>query len=116
MSMTKIEIIDETVEFYKNNLRSASPDTDRCQYHGPNGSRCAFSRCCYPEIDLSEFEGQGCLIILDKLGDKILQEKYQGHSANFWAQIQIYHDTILNMNDEEQEEWLSNQKAYYSNK
>lgn len=97
MTKTKIEIIDETVEFYKNNPRSVlTPNEDRrqvCLYHGPDGKRCAFSRCCQQEIDLSEFEGQSCSSILQEMGDTVLQEEYRQHDATFWAKIQYLHDS-----------------------
>ena len=87
MTLTAHEIIDETIAFYQNNPRSKSEDGNCCLYNGPNGEKCAFSRCCTPD---SEFkEGRGSILQLNA----ILLPQYEGQSKRFWDEIQNLHDT-----------------------
>ena len=98
MSLSAIEIIDETVEFYENNPRSLNPsprsmfDPTTCLYNGPNGEACAFARCVLPEHRKKLEEGKGCQNILNSYGDDILKEQYRGHHPGFWVNIQALHD------------------------
>jgi len=92
--MTKIEIIDETIEYYENNPRSidVSQYGTSCMYLGPNGENCGFSRCCKQETVEKlhkENEGYG---IHDFMLD-YLKEQYTGHNTEFWTNIQMLHDT-----------------------
>jgi hypothetical protein len=87
MTLTAHEIIDETVEYYQNNPRSQSEDGNSCLYNGPNGEKCAFSRCCTPDSKFKE--GRGSRLQLNA----ILLPQYEGQSKRFWDEIQNLHDT-----------------------
>ena len=94
--MTKLEIIDETVQFYTVNPRSVS--LGRCVYNGPNDTHCAVGRCFRDyfkklgdtfQDNISGVESLHC----DYNGlDKLLEEKYQGHELAFWSDMQHLHD------------------------
>lgn len=87
MSLSAIEIIDETVEFYENNPRSLNPnpkgEADRCLYNGPNGEACAFARCVADEYREKLEEGKGSYYHLELFGDKLFKEQYKGKSERF---------------------------------
>lgn len=90
---TKKEIIDETVEFYKNNPRSVVYDEfgdHKCKYLGPKGERCAFSRCCIESFKDFQ-EGKNVLAQLGKC-IQILKEEYRIDDIHFWVNIQMIHD------------------------
>lgn len=91
---TKLEIIDETVAFYSKdpiNRRSVNED-HRCMYKGPDGKRCAFSRCCDENKIDGLVEGKAA----PKNPDDFLKEEYHGHSPYFWKLIQTLHDDSYN--------------------
>lgn len=89
---TTHQIIDETVEYYKNNPRSKDGDGN-CVYNGPNGEKCAFSRLAKPDFDFKYFEGENCAAILNKaFQEDILLPEYCGHPNGFYADLQALHD------------------------
>jgi len=90
--MSEQEIVCETVVVFENNPRSLSTCRQYCRYHGENKARCAFSRCCDPNIDLSRYESNACDMILQRKGQDILQPQYRGHSERFWVRLQVLHD------------------------
>lgn len=88
--LTKLEIIDETVEYYKTHNRSII--NGDCRYNGPNGEKCAFSRCCTNDSEFKEFmsaSSQNEAVLLD-------QYSYIPHTDNFWARVQSLHDVSNN--------------------
>lgn len=96
---SKIEIIKETVEYYSNNPRSINTAGTSCLYNGPNGEKCAFSRCCVD--DASFIEGTSADSTLGSLSNQnILKEEYRGHDGIFWNNVQALHDLSANWNDE----------------
>lgn len=116
MQKTKVQIIDETVEYYSADpKRRAVANMDRCFYYIEGDNRlCAFSRCMidprmgekiaggvrslvkqlYPNTDMSLEESK----IMVPTG--ILKPEYDGHNIVFWTDIQGIHDTSINWNDE----------------
>jgi hypothetical protein len=89
MKLTKHQIIDETVKYYSNNPRSIGSDST-CVYNGPNGEKCAFSRCC---TDNSEFkEGSGA----NTQNKAVLLPQYAHYPIEkneyFWRRLQELHD------------------------
>jgi hypothetical protein len=100
MTKSKLEIIEETVEFYKNNPRSINNDEgwDKCVYLNDDGHKCAFSRCCtdegvtwlHEEIDIGRDGGSVIQHFLEHL-----KPEYQGHDIEFWKDIQKVHDKKL---------------------
>lgn len=92
---TKLQIIEETVEFYSNNPRSINAETEQCRYVSDSGANCAFSRCCTDEgktILHKEYEGRGVGSVLLASKETFLKPEYKGHSENFWRDIQQLHD------------------------
>ena len=93
MKLTAHEIIDETVEYYQNNPSSIGKNIDgsnSCLYNGPNGEKCAFSRCC---TDDSRFIEGHCASGLLNIGRSKLLPQYEGHSESFWDDLQSLHDS-----------------------
>ena len=91
--MTKLEILDETVEYYKNNPRSQQV------YLDTDGSMCAVGRCVINPEDFqnrSNRAGLYGIVSLQRNGlfsDKDLKEQYRGnHSIDFWSDLQQFHD------------------------
>jgi len=104
---TTREIIEETAAFYNSNNRSVreiyNNDGDKdteCRYFGPDGKRCAFSRCCLETDEVVDFlakqENVTAELVLKYAaakGIEILKEEYRGHSQHFWNSLQSFHDT-----------------------
>lgn len=105
MNKTKIQIIEETVEYY-----GADPVARRATYHGTcfyykegDTRLCAFSRCMIDPKRGKDFKGT-CLGLVDHLGEicisrdnviprGILKPEYDGHSFKFWEDLQYFHDS-----------------------
>jgi hypothetical protein len=90
--MTKIEIIEETVEFYSNNPRSLYDLGYTCLYNGVNGGKCAFSRCCTLDSIFKECEGS------NEQHEAILLPQYSHipYNDEFWIDLQGLHDADYN--------------------
>jgi hypothetical protein len=89
---TKLEIINETAEFY--NLKNRAVIADgKCRYLTDDGKSCAFGRCCNDPKELRAFEGYSINKILEnnKLDD-FLKDEYKGHEDAFWKSLQTLHD------------------------
>lgn len=87
--MNKIEIIDDTIDWYSSHPRSLLPGTNTCLYKGSDGKECAFQRVV--ENDLSICEGKAAFVLAR---DKAVTFKpgYEGHDEDFWHEIQRLHD------------------------
>ena len=107
MSKTKLEIIDETVEFYSNNPRSTRYKNEdgekfpsQCCYINEKGNFCAHSRCLTDEaremVKGQGRNGSGAQFVIQCYGDIIHKEEYQGHEPAFWIDVQKIHDTKEN--------------------
>lgn len=90
---TKLEIIEETANYYNSNNRSTTPQGGCC-YLSDDGNMCAVGRCLEnpEEIQEGSFAGSFAEKLLDRLGDDILKEEYQGHDKLFWNELQRLHD------------------------
>jgi len=97
--LTAIEIINETVAFYSadTNRRSKS-EIGRCLYAGLNGNKCAYSRCWKEGVYDPIFEGKGVIHTEMPSPDELVDEKYKGHSVDFWSDLQYLHDFNDNWN------------------
>ncbi len=94
---TKIEIIDETAEFYSKNPRSNIGGS--CKYLSDNGAKCAFSRCCTDEGVKTLHETlEGKSVTSQQFGptDFYLKDEYKGHDVKFWRALQGFHDDEKN--------------------
>lgn len=95
--LTKIEIIDETLEFYKTNPR-ATDSKDNCMYLDPKtGNKCAYGRCM---IDARFLVNSGRTAQAVHR-DTLLLERYRGHDECFWGDIQDIHDVYLDPETDE---------------
>jgi len=96
--LSKAEIIDETAAYYTARPRSIVGDVLRlCVYRGPNGERCAFSRCVEPDKVHLCSDGKGPANLLVEYGEDLMQERYRGHrGGDFWLQLQRLHDAVDN--------------------
>lgn len=98
--MKAVNIIKETVEYYKTNSRGIKNlgNGFQCVYYNEvNGAKCAVGRC---------FTKKGIKIFGDVISDYYglfpnIQEhpenyfysKYKGKSEHFWSELQILHDS-----------------------
>ena len=110
--MTKTEIIIETKEFYDANphLRGVSrliPSYGKsCVYQSREDPerKCAVGRCMTKEALESLGQTEGSVQELEpespdgKL-DTLLIQKYRGHSTDFWAALQDFHDSKSNWDE-----------------
>lgn len=96
--LTAEQIIDETVEFYRNNPRAFDTENHSCVYLDQDGNKCAHSRCIDPEqVNLEQIHHFTCAQdLIKKHDDNIHLEKYRGHSPEFWGKIQDLHDLDKN--------------------
>ena len=110
-TLTKIQIIDETVEYYSKNPRSITKTG--CKYRGDNGAKCAFARCCTDDSDFSEdlkSNVQENVVLLPNYA-------HIPYNDQFWKELQLLHDTTQYWNDqqltEKGKEYLHHLKAIY---
>lgn len=122
---TKIEIIDETVEFYSKNPRSLNGKS--CKYLSDSGANCALARCCTPEgIDKlhTEYETVSAVGVFERELEKdrnpidLFKPEYKIDNPEFWSDIQCLHDcdsfwNIENKLTEEGLEYVTKIKQQY---
>ena len=93
MKKTEIDIINETVEYYKTNPRGISEAS--CEYITDEGAMCAVGRCLK---NISKLKKQlvyvGDVFSLSEHFDgKIpFKKKYEEPSILFWKDLQQFHD------------------------
>jgi len=98
--LTKVQIIDETIEYYKNNNRGIVNKTLYiCAYKNDKGDMCAVGRCFTPDtlklIEEKDLIGCTTFGLNSHINfDKALKPQYQGHSIEFWRDLQRLHDTM----------------------
>lgn len=87
--LTKEEIVLDTIEYYRTHPRSVTSNDYKelvCRYRGPNGARCAFSRCCTEDS----------VFVEDKIAElqvgASLKPIYGIKDVHFWKQLQSLHD------------------------
>lgn len=99
---TKIQIIEETLTYYSEDpvgRRSVESEGSRCVYYGPDGKRCAYSRCWKEGISVEEvvnryeWKDVESLIYSEEVEnvDDLLKEEYQGYDTEFWGDLQKLH-------------------------
>lgn len=107
--MTKLEIINETVEFYSADPKRRSffideEDKQKCLYNGKNGEHCAVGRCLEDKYhEMGQDLPKNSFMLRDLfMGndvnslDEMLKEKYRGHERMFWSDLQKLHDNPNN--------------------
>lgn len=101
MSKSKLDIINETANFYTSKNRAVDPPN--CLYVTDDGKRCAVGRCLKEDLDVKDLDGDVRDLIIEFNVpdiDDLLQEEYKGHSENFWLEIQGFHDLSRIWNEE----------------
>lgn len=104
----KLQILDETVKYYSEDLsRRALDENFMCMYKTPEGKMCAVGRCMRDDAPFKDLNTQGELLSLeiirdvefkkqDKKLDTLLKDKYKGVNIEFWMTLQSLHDQSLN--------------------
>ena len=91
---TKVEIIEETANFY-NLTNRAVADDGNCVYKTADGKMCAVGRCLMDDFVIdSNAQYSVCDLFNDNDDDDsiFLKEEYRGHSEDFWSGLQCFHD------------------------
>lgn len=96
---TKVEIINETPEYYKTNPRGLDDALGSCVYYNPTtGAMCNVGRCCIKPSYLWYGPPSDGILVEGKDSDKrvwideLLKPEYRGHDVNFWDDLQSFHD------------------------
>jgi hypothetical protein len=99
---TKVEIIEETANFY--NLTNRGLNTDGyCVYRTEDGKMCAVGRCLNDDFKPLQniYYSVKSLFNDNENEDSIfLKEEYVGHSMMFWHSLQGFHDNTENFTTE----------------
>ena len=106
-SKTKLQIIDETVEFYSKNQRCQKDGL--CVYWKGPKSQCAVGRALLHPKKYKDINGD-FLEFVDETGENnqnIFKPEYRGHEAEFWNDLQFIHDTDLLWEDDSSPSILS---------
>jgi len=100
---TKTMILQEIVWHFNEHERSQTElyGMVACQYKDPNGNHCGFGYCCnWGDPRVEEFLIRrnntpiaGLREATDDNLDMLLKPWYHGHSAEFWVDVQLFHDT-----------------------
>lgn len=100
---TKLQILEETYNFYKNNpdqraIGKNSLGLVECMYLTFDGRKCAVGRC---QIEPNLFFTRRVDDIWptsEKL-DETLKPEYRGHDIDFWTDLQSFHDFDSNWDE-----------------
>ena len=110
--MTKLEIIEETANFYNLKNRASSVNSigrQSCVYEDAVGNKCAVGRCLIDTSYLVNITGISVSGLVTRFSakslDELLKEEYRGHERLFWSELQSFHDNAENFTNE----GLSNQ-------
>lgn len=96
--MTKLEIIEETVEYYSEDVsrRSTIENGSICRYINHKGQNCAFSRILTEEGKrvANEYEGDVAISLLGKdvIKEKHFKDGYYHKPDLFYSDLQNLHD------------------------
>ena len=91
---TKLEIINETVEYYKTHnrgLRDFGNANAACVYLTPEGDKCAVGRCLKSPQEFWVGDVYEIFSDSDTINEYLLPE-YTGHHIAFWKDLQSFHD------------------------
>jgi len=116
MQLTKKEILNETVDYYKNHPRSITgpgagePDMtmlSTCMYYSTvdgQETHCAVGRCFNDSVKNTDLRDLANEMTVDDLleeldlptVDDLFEDKYKGHKIGFWRNMQTFHDSSHN--------------------
>lgn len=91
-TLTKTEIITETMEFFTKDVnRRALGNNATCYYfHKRTKNRCAIGRCM--KLKEAKLVDNGLTPHMIAGFQDTLQSKYKGHNLDFWDKLQSFHD------------------------
>lgn len=93
---TKLEIIEETANFYTLKNRGWNESAKSCEYLTKEGNMCAVGRCLMNALDIPSAYIDSGIKELSELHDDgvdgLLKEEYRGHNDDFWMDLQNLHD------------------------
>lgn len=104
---TKLEILNEAYQRYKNPENRAVNDNGRCYYLAPNGNKCAVGACLkdpgyFTQNDFGWLYQEGEVWRYGE-GPRFSQDhflpEYQGHEPEFWSDLQDWHDDSVNFTE-----------------
>ena len=92
--LSALEIIDETVAFYSEDVTRRALVGHSCEYVTRDGRSCAVGRCLTKggRDGAHEHEGQDVAGLSGALDGLPLYARYRGHSIEFWGLLQDLHD------------------------
>ena len=100
--MTKLEIINETVEYYAEDVtrratRRRAIQAGICEYLTADGRMCAVGRCMRkPSEDMENAIAQLRCNGMYLNVENELKPQYRGHGLDFWGYVQRLHDVCRN--------------------
>lgn len=95
--MTKLEIIEETINYYKTNPRGSNPKGGYA-YKTESGAMCAVGRCMNDKANFDFWTGiivYEAFLLPGLSIDEHLKPEYHGHSTFFWDKLQNLHDSTF---------------------
>lgn len=99
--MTKIEILDYVVDYFKTHPRGLSTGGFGCTYLNRNtGARCGHSICIKDDLiemvmEFTDNADDGtALAVINEFGDEIHKPEFRGHDKFFWREVQMFHDDL----------------------
>ena len=124
MKKTKIEIIDELVAYYSEDVtRRGIEDTGGCTYWSEEMSNSGENKTCgvgYCLENAAEFQciTAGEDITLDTIDYAKFKKEYEKHNLEFWQDIQCLHDSSSYWNENgitrNGLDWVSHLKEEYA--
>ncbi len=95
---TKLEILNETVEYYSQLGRRALRSDGSCVYKTLDGRMCAVGRCMLSPEDYGRPGIITLCLGLPETLDSMLKPEYRGHLPGFWSSLQRLHDSAKHWN------------------
>ena len=97
---SRVEIIEETANFYNLTNRGYDDSIDQCVYKNGEDKKCAVGRCLNSETtphNIFKFRGdaedlESFCISQDIFLEDLFLEQYKGHKIEFWMDLQNFHD------------------------
>lgn len=104
--LSKREIIDETANSFTSKNRAIKENSkggNECFYTDINGNHCGVGRCMTKEglehLGYRSISARSINSVYHNGLDGFLKPEYRGHSIEFWEDIQSFHDSCQNWNE-----------------
>lgn len=94
---TKIEIIEETVKYYSEDVSRRAVNV-LCEYLTDDGRMCAVGRCLY-NVKQAMDEDVEDWSTHEEFFTPVWKKGYAGHEKEFWVDLQNLHDVERYWND-----------------